>query len=97
MIVCARAGSGFRNPDAALRGRPLCGLTVLDDLLPVPGDPGRWGAGSFYDPRNGRGYGLAPTRASADVLVARVYLGMPFLGVDQTLLRVPRGSGEGWC
>ncbi len=97
MIVCARAGSGFRNPDAALRGRPLCGLTVLDDLLPVPGDPGRWGAGSFYDPRIGRGYGPAATLVSADVLVARVYVGTPLFGKNQTLLRVQRASGEGWC
>ena len=85
------------NPDAALRDRPLCGLTVLDGLLPVPGKPGRWDAGSFYDPRNGRGYGLTATLTSADVLVARVYIGMPFLGQNQTLLRVRRASGEGWC
>ncbi len=85
------------NPDTALRDRPVCGLTVLDGLLPVPGEPGRWNAGSFYDPRDGRSYGLAATRASADVLMARVYIGMPFLGVDQTLLRVAPGSGEGWC
>ncbi len=85
------------NPDAALRGRPLCGLAVLDGLLPVPGEPGRWAAGSFYDPRTGRGYGLAATLTSADVLVARVYVGMPFLGKNQTLLRVRRASGEGWC
>ena len=85
------------NPDAALRGRPLCGLAVLDGLLPVPGEPGRWAAGSFYDPRDGRSYGLMATFASADVLVARVYVGMPFLGKNQTLLRIQRGRGEGWC
>ena len=85
------------NPDAALRDRPLCGVTVLDGLLPVPDEPGRWAAGSFYDPRDGRTYGLAATHVSADVLVARVYLGMPFLGVNQTLLRIERASGEGWC
>ena len=85
------------NPDAALRDRPLCGVTVLDGLLPVPDEPGRWSAGSFYDPRDGRGYGLAATLVSADVLIARVYLGMPFLGVNQTLLRIERASGEGWC
>ena len=85
------------NPDAALRDRPLCGLTVLDGLLPVPDEPGRWAAGSFYDPRDGRTYGLAATHVSADVLVARVYLGMPFLGVNQTLLRIERATGEGWC
>ena len=85
------------NPDPALRDRPLCGVVVLDGLLPVPGEPGRWAAGSFYDPRDGRGYGLAATLVSADVLLARVYLGMPFLGVNQTLLRIERASGEGWC
>ena len=85
------------NPDAALRDRPLCGLTVLDGLLPVPGKSGRWDAGSFYDPRTGTGYGLMATLASADVLVARVYVGMPFLGKNQTLLRIQRGRGEGWC
>jgi hypothetical protein len=85
------------NPDAALRDRPLCGVAVLDGLLPVPDEPGRWSAGSFYDPRDGRGYGLAATLVSADVLVARVHLGLPFLGVDQTLRRVERAGGEGWC
>ncbi len=85
------------NPDAALRDGPLCGLTVLDGPLPVPGEPGRWDAGSFYDPRTGRGYCIAATLTSPDMLVARVYLGMPLLGVDQTLLRVRRASGEGWC
>ncbi len=70
------------NPDSALRDRPLCGLTVLDGLLPVPDGPG---------------YGLAAALGSADVLVARVYIGMPFLGVNQTLLRVQPASGEGWC
>ena len=63
------------NPDAALRDRPLCGVAVLDGLLPVPDEPGRWSAGSFYDPRDGRSYGLAATRVSADVLMARVYIG----------------------
>jgi hypothetical protein len=29
--------------------------------------------------------------------IPRVYIGMPFLGVNQTLLRIERASGEGWC
>jgi uncharacterized protein (DUF2147 family) len=86
-----------RNPDPTLRGRPLRGLTVLDGLLPVPGEPGRWDAESIYDPRDGRSYGLTATLRSADVLVARVYVGMPFLGRNQTLLRVQRPGGGGWC
>ena len=83
--------------DAALRGRPLCGLTVLSGLLPVPGEPGRWDAGSFYDPRDGRSYGLTAILRSADVLVARVYVGMPFLGRNQILPRVQRPGGPWWC
>lgn len=86
-----------KNPDAALRDRPLCGLMVLEGLLPVPDEPGKWDAGSFYDPRNGRGYGLLATLVSPDVLVARVYIGMPFFGLNQTLRRVPRAEGDGWC
>ncbi|MBL6454578.1 DUF2147 domain-containing protein [Belnapia sp. T6] len=87
----------LKNPDPALRDRPLCGPTVLDGLLPVPGEPGRWNAGSFYDPQDGRTYGLTATLRSADVLVARIYIGMPFLGSNQTLLRVQRLSGGRWC
>jgi uncharacterized protein (DUF2147 family) len=98
----ARDGAGRpkrdeMNPDAALRDRPLCGLTVLDGLLPVPDEADKWAAGSFYDPRNGRSYGLGATLVSADELVARVYIGMPFLGLNQTLLRVHQASGGGWC
>jgi uncharacterized protein (DUF2147 family) len=85
------------NPDAMLRSRPLCGLTVLSGLLPVPDEPDKWSAGSFYDPRDGGNYGLTATLRSADVLVARVYIGMPFLGKNQTLLRVERSGGAGWC
>lgn len=86
-----------RNPDGALRRRPLCGLTVLSGLLPVPDEPGKWNGGSFYDPRDGQSYGLTATLTSADVLVVRVYIGMPFLGSNQTMLRVRRATGEGWC
>ena len=71
-------------------------ITALDSPLPVPGEPGRWSAGSFYDPRDGRSYGLTATLRSADVLVARVYVGMPFLGRNQTLLRVQQPGGTGW-
>jgi len=85
------------NPDAALRDRPLCGVAVLDGLLSVPDEPGRSAAGTFYDPRTRRGYGLMATLASADMLVARVYVGMRFFGKNQTLLRVQRARGERWC
>ncbi len=85
------------NLDLALRDRPLCGMTVLHGLLPVPGEPGRWASSSFYNPRDGRSYGLTASLRSADVLVARIYVGVPFLGRNQTLLRIQRPHGGGWC
>jgi uncharacterized protein (DUF2147 family) len=42
-----------RNPDPALRRRPIVGLTILTGLERV-GD--RWTGGSIYDPRDGRAY-----------------------------------------
>ena len=30
-------------------------------------------------------------------LTATSVIGMPFLGVNQTVLRIERASGEGWC
>jgi hypothetical protein len=65
------------DPDPALLVRPLFGVTVLDGLLPVPDGPG---------------YGLAAALGSADVLVARVYPGMPVLGVNPTLLLPDRAG-----
>jgi uncharacterized protein (DUF2147 family) len=82
------------NPDAALRKRLVCGLTVLEGLRPA--GPARWEAGSFYDPRDGRRYTIAMELKSANTLVARVYLGMRILGKSQTLLRA-QGATKAWC
>ena len=83
------------NPDPVLRPRRLCGLTILWGLHPT--DPGRWGGGWFYNPDDGRTYNITAQLKSADVLIARIYLGIPFLGKTKTLLRVPHGTSEGWC
>jgi hypothetical protein len=39
----------------------------------------RWDAGSFDDPRTGRGHGLTATLTYADVLVAHVMPRCPYL------------------
>ncbi len=83
------------NPDPALRQRQLCGLTTLRDLRPA--GPGRWSDGAFYDPQDGKTYGVSAQLASADVITARIYLGVPLLGQNRTLVRVPRGVSAGWC
>jgi len=83
------------NPDPALRQRELCGLTVLWGLHPV--GPDRLEGGWFYDPDGGKTYRVSAQIKSADVLIVRIYLGIPFFGRTKTLLRVPHGTSEGWC
>jgi uncharacterized protein (DUF2147 family) len=91
--TAGRPASDDNNPDPGSRRRPLCGLTVLRGLHPVGRD--RWNSGSLYNPDDGRTYRVSAKLRSADVLVARVYLGSPLFGETKTLLWVPRlGSDE---
>lgn len=83
------------NPDATLRKRLVCGLTVLHGLRPA--GPGIWEAGSLYDPRDGGRYNVAMELKSADVLVARVCLGLRIFGRSQTLLRAQGATTKAWC
>ena len=84
-----------KNPDPAFRQRPLCGLTVLQGLQPAGLD--RWNSGWLYNPSDGQTYRVSAELRSADVFLARIYLGVPLFGETKTLLRVPRLRSEGWC
>lgn len=83
------------NPDPALRQRQLCGLTMLRDLRPAGAN--RWSDGWFYNPSDGKTYRVSAELASANVLTARIYVGVPLLGQTKTLARVPHGVSAGWC
>jgi uncharacterized protein (DUF2147 family) len=83
------------NPEPALQQRPLCGLTVLWNLHSA--GPQHWEGGWFYNPENGKTYNVSAQLKSADVLIARIYLGNPFFGETKTLIRVPHGTSKGWC
>jgi uncharacterized protein (DUF2147 family) len=83
------------NPDPALRQRQLCGLTILWDLRPA--SPGLWEAGWFYNPDDGKTYRVSAQLTSADVISARIYLGIPFFGQTKLLSRIPHGTSRGWC
>ena len=82
-----------RNP--ALRERRLCGLTMLWNLHPSGSDS--WEGGRFYNPEDGKTYRVSAHLKSADMLVARIYLGVPAFGKTKVLHRVAHGTSEGWC
>jgi uncharacterized protein (DUF2147 family) len=84
-----------KNPVPALRQRKLCGLTILWGLRPT-GD-NRWVDGWFYNPDDGKAYSVTAKLKSDDVIVARIYAGVPLFGKTKTLTRVPHGASEGWC
>jgi uncharacterized protein (DUF2147 family) len=83
------------NPDPALRSRKLCGLTILRGLRPKGVD--RWQDGTFYNPDDGKTYRVTAQLKSADVMVARIYEGLPIFGKTKTLARVAHDTTEGWC
>ncbi|MGL4967049.1 MAG: DUF2147 domain-containing protein [Inquilinus sp.] len=83
------------NPEPALRQRQLCGLTIISGMRPTGSD--RWEGGSFHNPDDGKTYGVSAELKSADVLIARIYAGIPALGETKTLQRVPHCTSEGWC
>jgi uncharacterized protein (DUF2147 family) len=83
------------NPDPALRGRPLCGLTMLWNLH--ADGLNHWRDGRLYNPYDGRSYRVTAQLKSDDVIVARIYVTAPLLGKTKTLARVPHGVSEGWC
>jgi len=83
------------NPNLELRERALCDVTILWALH--PDGPDRWRDGWFYNPDNGKTYRVSAQLKSADVLVARIYVGIPLFGKTKTLVRIPQGASEGWC
>jgi uncharacterized protein (DUF2147 family) len=83
------------NPDPTLRERPLCGVTMIWALR--PDGPNRWRDGRFYNADDGKTYRVTAQLKSADLLVARIYLGIPLFGKTKTLIRTPQGASDGWC
>jgi uncharacterized protein (DUF2147 family) len=83
------------NPDPALRHRQVCGPTIIWNLHPT--DLNHFDDGWFYNPDDGSTYKVKMDFQSADVISARIYVGIPTIGKTKTLVRVPIGISAGWC
>ena len=83
----------LKNPDPALRQPLLGGLTVFWAIRPA--GPNEWTGGGFYNPEDGKTYRITAELRFTDIIVARIYFGVPLFGETKTLMRVPRLTSEG--
>jgi uncharacterized protein (DUF2147 family) len=74
-----------KNPNPALRTRPILGLQVMKGLTAKGNN--RWGNGTCYDPETGKSYKCKMQMASPDRLELRGYIGISLIGRNYTLTR----------
>ena len=75
----------FKNPNAALRKKPIVGLEILKDFVY---DDGKWTDGNIYDPKSGKLYSCTMTLKSNGDLNMRGYIGVSLLGRTEVWKRV---------
>jgi len=78
-------GRDNKNPDLALRSRPLRGTVIMHGLR-YAGD-GHWTDGTIYDPDSGHNYHCSLELVAPDRLKIHGYIGIPLLGRSQTWTR----------
>jgi uncharacterized protein (DUF2147 family) len=74
-----------KNPDLALRSRPLLGLTILKGFRHEAN--GRWVGGQIYDPNSGKTYRGTITVIDDNTLDLRGYVGISLFGRTETWRR----------
>jgi uncharacterized protein (DUF2147 family) len=74
-----------KNPDPALRNRPIIGLQVIEGLTPT-GD-NRWENGTCYDPESGNNYQCKIHLDKPGKLEVRGFIGFSLLGRTYILTR----------
>jgi uncharacterized protein (DUF2147 family) len=68
----------LKNPDPALRKRPLLGLTILEGLHRT--GENTWEDGKVYDPDDGEYYSASMTISDDGTLRVRAYVLLPLFG-----------------
>lgn len=79
-----------KNPDAARRMVPLCGMTIVSGLKQGKNDPDSWHNGKIYKADDGDMYDAKLTMLSADKLEVRGFMGVSLFGKSQTWARVAK-------
>ncbi len=67
-----------KNPDTALREKPLVGKVILKDFVHAGKEV--WDKGTIYDPESGKTYSCKITRQSNGNLKVRGFIGISLLG-----------------
>lgn len=74
-----------KNPDPALRSRPILGLQVMEGVTATGKDS--WGGGTCYDPQTGKSYKCKMTLVSPERLEMRGFIGISLFGRNYVLVR----------
>lgn len=85
-LVNGKPAADDKNPDAALRSRPLLGLSLLNGFKYDSDNV--WTDGKIYDPRNGKTYSCKLTLTDPKHLNVRGYIGFSLLGRTDIWTRV---------
>lgn len=81
----------FRNEDANLRSRPICGMAMIGDF--TRGSDGRWSDGFIYNPEEGKTYKSTMHVREDGSLYVRGYVGVSLFGKSQVWTRVADNQG----
>lgn len=73
------------NPDASLRDRPLCGITVFTGLKRK--DKDTWAFGRVYNPKDGNEYRAYLEAEDDGTVHIRGYIGIPLIGKSEDWTR----------
>ena len=75
-----------KNPDKALRNRPLAGLVFMNGF--EYDSDNKWDDGTIYDPESGKTYSCYMKMINKDKMEVKGYIGISLIGRTQTWTRV---------
>lgn len=77
-----------KNPEERLRGQPMCGLMIVQNLKQSGDGFNRWDQGKIYKADDGDIYDASLKITSANKLTVRGFRGISILGKSQEWTRV---------